>query len=56
MKAGGETLYIILTEGILGNVTQTNTQRIAIYIFRTTKASSGEYRLHIYIWYKSVFS
>ena len=31
---GGETLYIILTLGILGCVSQINTERISVYIFK----------------------
>ena len=42
---GGETLYITLTTGIFGPISQINTQRISLYIFRTIKPSSGEYRL-----------
>ena len=45
---GGETLYITLTTGILGHVSQVNTERISlckyIYMFRTIKVSSGEIR------------
>ena len=39
---GGETLYITLKMGILGQDPQINNERISIYIFRTIKASSGE--------------
>ena len=39
---GGETLQIALTTGILGHVSQINTQRISIIIFHTIKASSEE--------------
>ena len=40
---GRETLQITLTTGLLSHVSQINTQRIFIYLFRTIKSSSGEY-------------
>ena len=43
-------LPIPLTMGILGYVSQHNTKKIYIYIFRTIKASSGEYRLWWYLY------
>ena len=44
---GGETLYLTLTLGMLGQVSQINAQRISLYIFCTIKASSGEHR-HVF--------
>ena len=41
MMVGSEILFVTLTTGILGYVTQNN-KIIFTYIFRTIKASSGE--------------
>ena len=57
LKVGGETLSITLKTGILGQVSQISTQRIApsLYIrtFLTIKASPGEYKpwLKIIFWH-----
>ena len=48
-KIGLTIKLLTLTTGILGHISQINTRRISLDIFRTIKASSGEYR-HLVCW------
>ena len=45
---GGEKLYITLTKGILGHISQINTERISIYIFRPIRHHQENTDLYVH--------